>query len=179
MLPTDDKERKDIKLTSQWKLFPLATIALNEHIKTGADKYCDGIIKWDRSKSPEELESLLRHAFEQVQNPTCVETAKAIAWRGMANLEKVLEAGSATPDGPDQRDITEANLPVDLAEFLRSEGCLDEFVVELAGKALPRNGCDWIATAFTWKDAPSGMDFWSEVDNRWLDHLNAMNKEEA
>lgn len=89
--PKSDEERKRIRLSAIWKLFPDATIALAEHIQTGADKYCGGKLEWDRSKSPEEIESLLRHAFEQVHDEDDVEIAKAIAWRGMANLQKVIE----------------------------------------------------------------------------------------
>jgi hypothetical protein len=92
MLPDNDTQRKAIDLTAQWILFPKATIALAEHIKFGADKYCDGVIKWDRSKSPDELGSLSRHLFEQVQEPSNIETARAILWRAFANLEKVIEA---------------------------------------------------------------------------------------
>jgi hypothetical protein len=179
VLPTNDEERKKIRLSAIFTLFPKACVALAKHIKAGADKWCGGQLRWDRTKSPEELESLLRHVFEQVQNPTCIETAQAIAWRAMANLEKVIEASELASPVPECDTIGRANLPADVASFLDSEGCLDEFVVELAGKALPRNRCDWIATAFTWQDAPSGRDFWSEVDNRWLAHLDAMQRHDV
>ena len=188
MLPTNDEERKRVKLTAIFRLFPNACVALAKHIKAGADKYCGGELRWDRTKSPEELESLLRHVFEQVQNPTCVATAQAIAWRAMANLEKLTEVvanadGSGEPANceglpsePDPRDVAEANLPADLASFLASEGCLDEYLVECGG-AVPEDPCDYIDTAFDWEDAPSGADFWLDIDGKWRSHLEAMEDE--
>jgi len=200
VLPTNDEERKKIRLSAIFTLFPKACVALAQHIKAGADKWCGGQLRWDRTKSPEELESLLRHVFEQVQNPTCIETAKAIAWRAMANLEKVIEAselaspvpecdtiGRALPSGPDKRDVTEANLPADgegrmpadLAEFLRSEGCLDEYVVESCGVIIPRNQSCYISSAFDWEDSPSGYAFWLGVDIKWQAHIKAMQRHDV
>ena len=91
MLPSADESRKRVKLGNVLKLFPDAMCALALHIQEGADKYCDGEIRWDRSKSPDEIESLLRHVLEQVHMPDCESTARSIAWRGMANLQKVIE----------------------------------------------------------------------------------------
>ena len=159
MLPTNDEERKRVKLTAIFRLFPNACVALAKHIKAGADKYCGGELRWDRNKSPEELESLLRHVFEQVQNPTCVATAQAIAWRAMANLEKLTEV-VANGDG----------LPADLASFLASEGCLDEYVVECKGR-VPISPERYILDAFEWGDTPSGGDFWLDIDAKWEAHI--------
>jgi hypothetical protein len=90
-LPIDDTERKRVDLSLQWKLFPLATVALAEHIQGGGDKWCNGIPEWDRSKSPDELQSLLRHAFESVVMKPTKYILAAIAWRALARLEKFLE----------------------------------------------------------------------------------------
>jgi len=182
VLPTNDEERKRVKLTAIFRLFPNACVALAQHIKAGADKYCGGELRWDRNKSPEELESLLRHVFEQVQNPTCVATAQAIAWRAMANLEKLTEVvanadGSGEPANceglpsePDPRDVAEANLPADLASFLASEGCLDEYVVECKGR-VQSSPERYILDAFEWGDTPSGGDFWLDIDDKWEAHI--------
>ena len=186
MLPTNDEERKKIRLSAIFTLFPKACVALAKHIKAGADKWCGGQLRWDRTKSPEELESLLRHVFEQVQNPTCVETAKAIAWRAMANLEKVIEASELASPVPECDTIGRANLPADvegrmpadLASFLDSEGCLDEYVVECKGK-VPRNPLYYIGSAFNWEHTPSGSDFWVDMADKWQAHLDAMKWEDA
>jgi hypothetical protein len=89
--PVEDSERKEIRLDSIFKFFPDACIELSRHIKRGADKYCDGEIRWDRSKSPEEIASLMRHVMDQVHDVDNTDIAAAIAWRGMANLQKVIE----------------------------------------------------------------------------------------
>ena len=90
-LPADDEERKKIDLTLQWKLFPLATRALSEHIQAGGDKWCGGEPKWNREKSPNEIQSLLRHLFEAVVSKPTKYMLSAIVWRAMAMLEKFLE----------------------------------------------------------------------------------------
>jgi len=186
VLPTNDEERKKIRLSAIFTLFPKACVALAKHIKAGADKWCGGQLRWDRTKSPEELESLLRHVFEQVQNPTCVETAKAIAWRAMANLEKTIEASELASPVPECDTIGRANLPADvegsipadLASFLDSEGCLDEYVVECKGK-VPRNPQNYITAAFDWEEAPSGDDFWVDINVAWWAHLDAMQRHDV
>jgi hypothetical protein len=181
MLPIDDNERKAIKPYDGFiAYFPNAIweVAKVSHMGS-VQHHPDEPMHHDPKKSPDEKNSLVRHMLDEAMDDgTNLKLLKAKqAWRAMMDLERLCKA-EAKSKASATSTITESNLPVDLAEFLRSEGCLDEFVVELAGKALPKNGCDWIATAFTWQDAPSGRDFWFEVDNRWLAHLNAMDKED-
>jgi hypothetical protein len=53
---------------------------------------------WNREKSGDELDALIRHAFQaEVMDNDNILHATKVAWRGMANLQKVLEArGEAT-----------------------------------------------------------------------------------
>lgn len=175
MLPTEDNKRKDIDLTAQWKLFPRATIALAEHIKFGADKYCGGEIKWDRSKSPNEKASAARHLFELIHEEGNVDAAKALAWRGMANLEKVLEkadchchVGKVT--------YKAGELPADLYEFLRSENALEAFLANWDGNEY-RFGDDiksWISSAFSWDETREGFDYWVNLHSIWQEYCDEM-----
>lgn len=98
-LPQEDEQRKRIKLSVIWKFWPDATIALVEKIMEGQDKYCRDLEEpfWDRSKSPEEVESLLRHEFEKVvcgHQMTAKEEishASAALFRAYADLQKIIE----------------------------------------------------------------------------------------
>jgi hypothetical protein len=95
VLPTNDNERKAIHLDAQWEMFPLSTIEFAKHIQEGADKWCDGVRTWDRSKSPDEVGSLMRHLFEFIHHPTKT-IVRAILWRAFALCEKFLEQETTT-----------------------------------------------------------------------------------
>ena len=84
-LPTDAKERKAIPIYEGFfKYFPDAIAAVAEHSAKGSAQHQPGEpIRWDRSKSPDELSSLLRHILD--------EDWTAVAWRAMAHLQKTLE----------------------------------------------------------------------------------------
>ena len=56
---------------------------------------------WDRSKSGDELDALARHLIQAgtVDTEGVLHDVK-VAWRGMANLQKVLEARGEAPNSP-------------------------------------------------------------------------------
>jgi hypothetical protein len=85
VLPTDAQERKDTPVYSGVvKYFPRAMCALARLSNKGNGQHNPGKpLHWDRSKSGDELDALMRHLIE--------EDWVAVAWRAMANLEKHLE----------------------------------------------------------------------------------------
>lgn len=84
-LPTDAKARKDIPLYSGlFKYFPDALIAVAKLSKKGNDQHNPGkSLRWDRSKSGDELDALMRHIID--------EDWDAVAWRALAHLQKEIE----------------------------------------------------------------------------------------
>lgn len=102
-LPTDAKARKDIPIYSGFiKYFPLAMAAVAELSRKGNDQHNPGKpLHWDRSKSGDELDALMRHLVDEAAG-TSVDTDGVLhltktAWRAMAALQKVLEGGVAAP----------------------------------------------------------------------------------
>lgn len=86
ILPRDAKERKAIPVyTGFVKYFPKAIAAVAKISMTGGIQHGqlpDGLF-WDRSKSGDELDALMRHMLDEEWGQ--------VAWRAMANLEKQLE----------------------------------------------------------------------------------------
>ena len=93
MLPTDSKARKEIPMyEGLFKFFPRALAAVAHHSFVGSKQHhAESPVYWDRSKSTDELDALLRHVLD--------EDWEAVAWRGLANLEKKLEAKDADEKG--------------------------------------------------------------------------------
>lgn len=93
-LPTDAAARKAIPIYSGFiKYFPKAMAAVAELSRIGNDQHNPGKpLHWDRSKSGDELDALMRHVMEAGTTDTdgVLHSAKA-AWRAMANLEKEIE----------------------------------------------------------------------------------------
>lgn len=98
MLPTDAKARKDLPLVAGFlDYFPLAIIEVAKASKAGNDQHNPGkSLRWDRSKSGDESEALMRHFFDRgkVDSDGVRHTAK-VAWRAMAMLQKEMEAAQA------------------------------------------------------------------------------------
>lgn len=96
-LPTDPKARKAIPVYSGFiKYFPRAMCAVAELSRIGNDQHNPGKpLHWDRSKSSDEMDALTRHMLDDVMGVPAdtdgVLHATKLAWRAMANLEKVLE----------------------------------------------------------------------------------------
>jgi hypothetical protein len=86
MLPTNPQERKKIPIYSGViRYFPRALAAVAHHSYLGNQQHHpDKPLHWDKSKSTDELDALMRHIIE--------EEWEAVAWRALANLERHLEA---------------------------------------------------------------------------------------
>lgn len=95
MLPTDAKARKDVPIaTGVLDYFPHALAAVAECSKKGNDQHNPGKpLHWDRSKSQDESDALIRHFLERgtVDTDGIRHSAK-VAWRALALLQKEIEA---------------------------------------------------------------------------------------
>ena len=89
------QERKDTRIFSGFLMyFPLAvaevarlSLAANEQHNPGTP------MRWDRSKSGDELEALTRHLMQAGEVDTDGQKhSTKVAWRAMASLEKELES---------------------------------------------------------------------------------------
>ena len=84
-LPTDSKARKQIPIYSGlFKYFPDALIAVAKVSYEGNEQHHPGTnVHWDRSKSTDELDALMRHIIDEEWDK--------VAWRALAHLQKELE----------------------------------------------------------------------------------------
>ncbi len=89
-LPTESKARKEIPIYEGFfKFFPDAIAAVAHRSFTGSKQHHPDLpVTWDRTKSCDELDALLRHILD--------EDWEAVAWRGMSNLQKKIEEGYKT-----------------------------------------------------------------------------------
>lgn len=93
-LPTDAQERKSIPIFSGClKYFPNALAAVAELSRIGNDQHNPGKpLHWDRSKSGDEHDALVRHLMEAGTVDTDgVRHSAKVAWRALAALEKEIE----------------------------------------------------------------------------------------
>ena len=94
-LPTTAPERKQIPIATGFiDYFPLAIAAVAELSRKGNDQHNPGKpLHWDRSKSGDESDALMRHFVERGTIDTDgVRHSAKVAWRAMALLQKELEA---------------------------------------------------------------------------------------
>ena len=93
-LPVDASARKAIPLYSGLvKYFPKALAAVAEVSRIGGEQHHPGEkLHWDRNKSTDHLDCLMRHAFEAgtIDTDGARHMAKA-CWRALAALEVELE----------------------------------------------------------------------------------------
>lgn len=96
-LPTDPKARKAIPVYSGFvKYFPRGMAAVAELSLIANDQHNPGQpLHWDRNKSSDELDALMRHTLDEAMGET-IDTDNVLhatkrAWRAMADLEKKLE----------------------------------------------------------------------------------------
>ena len=93
-LPTDAKARKGIPIaTGLVDYFPLALSAIAKCSYIGNEQHNPGKpLFWDRSKSGDEADALMRHFLERgtIDSDGILHSTK-VAWRAMAMLEKELE----------------------------------------------------------------------------------------
>ena len=90
IMPSDDKERKNIPIYSGFvQYFPNAITAIAKRSKRCNEQHNPGEpLHWAIDKSTEELDSLCRHMVNGVDQN--IDDAVAVAWRAMANLERKL-----------------------------------------------------------------------------------------
>lgn len=96
-LPSDPKSRKAVPIYSGFvKYFPRAIAAIAHLSQVGNDQHNPGKpLHWDRSKSGDELDALMRHLMEadRVDSDGVPHIVKC-AWRACAAAEKYLEKNS-------------------------------------------------------------------------------------
>jgi len=90
-LPTDAKKRKAIPVATGFvDYFPDAMAAVAELSKVGNDQHNPGKpLHWDRSKSGDESDALMRHFLQRGTLDTDgIRHSAKVAWRAMALLQK-------------------------------------------------------------------------------------------
>jgi hypothetical protein len=101
---TDAKERKATPVYSGFvRYFPLAMAAVAELSRIGNDQHNPNQpLHWAKEKSTDELDSLTRHLAQcGIYDVDRVLHDTKVAWRAMANLERLLEKnGNATLGDP-------------------------------------------------------------------------------
>jgi hypothetical protein len=96
-LPTDPKARKQIPIYSGFiKYFPLAIIEIAKVSFEGNAQHNgpDAPLFWDRSKSGDELDAMMRHLFDEVLGAPPEGKTEHLAkqcWRSLAELQKHME----------------------------------------------------------------------------------------
>ena len=96
-LPTAAADRKAIPVATGFvDYFPDAMIAVAELSRIGNDQHNPGQpLHWDRSKSTDEADALMRHFIERGTIDTDgVRHSAKLAWRAMALLQKEIEASN-------------------------------------------------------------------------------------
>lgn len=99
-MTSDPKTRKGIPIATGFiDYFPDAIAAVAELSRIGNDQHNpDKPLHWDRSKSGDESDALMRHFLERGTIDTDgVRHSAKVAWRALAALQKELEA--AAEDG--------------------------------------------------------------------------------
>jgi hypothetical protein len=107
MLPTDAKARKEIPIaTGVLDYFPKALAAIARVSFIGNEQHNPGTpLHWDRSKSTDEADALMRHFLERgtLDKDGQPHSAK-VAWRALALLEKELEGTPLMAEYPWKTD---------------------------------------------------------------------------
>lgn len=94
-LPTDAKDRKRVPLaTGCFDYFPLALAAVAQVSLVGNEQHNPGQpLHWDRSKSTDEADALMRHFVERGTLDTDgLRHSAKLCWRALALLQKEIEA---------------------------------------------------------------------------------------
>jgi hypothetical protein len=104
MLPTDPAARKAVPVCSGvLDYFPAAIAAVARLSQAGNDQHNPGApLHWDRAKSGDEADALVRHLLQRGTVDTDgVRHSAKVAWRALALLQKELEAeeGAELPRG--------------------------------------------------------------------------------
>jgi len=94
-LPTEAAARKDVPIaTGVLDYFPDALAAVAACSKKGNDQHNPGQpLHWDRAKSTDESDALIRHFLERGTIDTDgIRHSAKVAWRALALLQKEIEA---------------------------------------------------------------------------------------
>lgn len=125
-LPTDPAKRKGIPIATGFiDYFPDAVSAVAELSRKGNDQHNPGQpLHWDRSKSGDESDALMRHFLERGTIDTDgVRHSAKVAWRALALLQKEIEAA---------REEEEKFLQKDRDDGLMMDAAEEEAAEELA-----------------------------------------------
>jgi len=93
-VPTDTAARKAIPVASGClDYFPNALLAVAELSRIGNEQHNPGApLHWDRTKSQDEADALLRHLIDRGKIDTDgVRHSAKVAWRALALLQKEIE----------------------------------------------------------------------------------------
>ena len=93
-LPTDAKERKSCPVgTGVLDYFPLALAEVAHVSWVGNEQHNPGTpLHWDRSKSPDEADALVRHFLQRgSRDSDGLRHSAKMAWRALALLQKEIE----------------------------------------------------------------------------------------
>jgi len=94
-LPTDARARKECPIATGFvDYFPDAMAAVAECSYIGNEQHNPGkTLHWDRSKSGDESDALMRHFVERgTVDVDGIRHSAKVAWRAMALLQKEIEA---------------------------------------------------------------------------------------
>ncbi len=94
-MPSSDTERKRRPIaTGVLDYFPDAIAAVAEVSLAGGEQHHPGAaLHWDRSKSADEANSLIRHFMERgTPDKDGLRHSAKVAWRALALLQKEIEA---------------------------------------------------------------------------------------
>lgn len=100
VLPSDAAERKAAPVVAGLlDYFPAALLEVAKVSKIGNDQHNPGQpLHWERGKSGDEADALLRHLFDRGTIDTDgVRHSAKVAWRALALLQKELEAEGLAP----------------------------------------------------------------------------------
>ena len=109
VLPQDDSRRKLAPMARGFlDYFPAAMFAVAEHSKRSDMKHNPGSTPesdptWNRPKSSDHLDCILRHMAERHTDPAY--HMRAIAWRAMAALQEYMEAHEGAAPGAASRNV--------------------------------------------------------------------------
>ena len=97
-METDAAKRKATPIyTGFVAYFPDAIAEVARLSKAGNDQHNPGApLHWDRSKSGDELDALMRHLVDNAEDES-IEHLRAVAWRAMAKLQKACEKQNSIP----------------------------------------------------------------------------------
>jgi len=93
LLPTDAKERKNLPVaTGVLDYFPKAFLEVSKASIAGNNQFMPGEpLHWDRSKSTDDADALIRHFLERgTLDSDGVRHSAKCAWRALAVLEREL-----------------------------------------------------------------------------------------